>query len=60
MVELDTWERIENLKNAKGAVKEFEKEYQWNIEDVRQQEREEETFRRGKLPGQFTAKKLFG
>jgi len=27
MVELDTWERIENLKNAKGAVKEFEKEY---------------------------------
>jgi len=48
------------LENAKGAVKEFEKEYQWNIEDVRQQEREEETFRRGKLPGQFTAKKLFG
>jgi len=27
MVELDIWERIENLKNAKGAVKEFEKEY---------------------------------
>ena len=30
------------------------------MEDVRQQEREEGTFRRGKLPGQFTAKKLFG
>ena len=30
------------------------------MEDVRQQEREEGTFRRGELPGQFTAKKLFG
>ena len=30
------------------------------MEDVRQQEREEGTFRRGKLPGQFIAKKLFG
>jgi len=30
------------------------------MEDVRQQEREEGTFRRGELPGQFIAKKLFG
>jgi len=30
------------------------------MEDVRQQEREEGTFRREKLPGQFIAKKLFG
>ena len=30
------------------------------MEDVRQQEREKGTFRRGELPGQFTAKKLFG
>jgi len=30
------------------------------MEDVRRQEREEGTFRRGELPGQFTAKKLFG
>ena len=35
IAESDTWEEIENLENAKGAVKEFEKEYQWNIEDVR-------------------------
>jgi len=27
MVESDTWEGIENLKNAKRAVEEFEKEY---------------------------------
>jgi len=30
------------------------------MEDIRRQEREEGTFRRGELPGQFTAKKLFG
>jgi len=30
------------------------------MEDVRKQEREERTFRRGKLPGRFTTKKLFG
>jgi len=27
MAESDTWERIENLENTKGAVEEFEKEY---------------------------------
>ena len=30
------------------------------MKDIRQQEREEGTFRREELPGQFTAKKLFG
>ena len=30
------------------------------MEDVAQQEREEETFQRGELPGRFTAKKLYG
>jgi len=29
------------------------------MEDIRKQEREEETSRRGELPGRFTAKKLF-
>jgi len=28
MVESNTWEGRENLKNAKKAIKEFEKEYQ--------------------------------
>ena len=48
------------MENTKETVKEYEKEYQRDIEDVRQQEREEGTFRREKLPGRFTAKKLFG
>ena len=30
------------------------------MEDVRRQKREEGTFRRGELPGWFTARKLFG
>jgi len=49
--ESDTWKGKKNLKNTKEAVKEYEKEYQQGIEDIRQQEREEETFRRGELPG---------
>jgi len=51
MAELDTWKEIENLENAKEAVKEFEKEYRQDMEDVRRQEREEEMFRKGKLLG---------
>ena len=30
------------------------------MEDVRRQEREEEMFRRGELPGHLTVRKLFG
>jgi len=41
-------------------VKEFEKEYQRDMEDIRRQEREEGMFRREELLGRFTAKKLFG
>jgi len=29
------------------------------MEDMRKQEKEEEMFKRGELPGQFTARKLF-
>jgi len=60
MAESDTWEGRENLKNAKEAIKEFEKEYWQDMEDVVRQEREEGTFRQGELPGRFTAKKLYG
>ena len=48
------------MKNAKEAIKEFEKEYQQDIEDVARQKCEEKTFRRGELSGRFTARKLFG
>ena len=59
MAELNTWKERENLENAKEAIEEYEKKYQWDIEDIRQQEKEEETFRRGELLERFTAKKLF-
>jgi len=59
-VESDTWEGRENLKNAKEAIEEFKKEYRRDREDVVQQEREEETFQQGELPGRFTAKTLYG
>jgi len=60
MAESDTWEERENLENAKEAIAEFEKEYRRDIEDVAQQEHEKGTFRRGELPGKFTAKMLYG
>jgi len=47
------------LENAREAIKEFEKEYQQDIEDVRRQKKKEGMFKRGELPGRFTAKKLF-
>ena len=58
--ESNTWEGRENLKNAKEAIQEFKKKYQQDMEDVAWQEHKEGTFRRGELPGRFTAKKLFG
>jgi len=60
MAESDTWEGIENLGNAKEAVKEFKKEYWQDIEDVQRQEQKEGTFKRGELPGRFMVRKLFG
>jgi len=48
------------LKNAQEAIKEFEKKYWQDIEDVARQEHEEGTFKRGELPGRFTARELFG
>ena len=47
------------MENAKGVVEEFEKKYQWDMKDIKQQKGKEEMFKRRELPGQFTAKKLF-
>jgi len=41
MVEEDTWESRENLKNAIELVEEFEKKYCREEEEVRRQEAEE-------------------
>ena len=61
MAEHDTWEKKEDLGNAKEALEEFEK--RMNAE-VRRQEKidmaEERNFRRGELPGKFMAKRLYG
>jgi len=42
--ESDTWKGRANLENAKEAIKEFEKEYQQDMEDMAWQECEEGTF----------------
>ena len=60
MMESDTWEERENLKNAKEVIEEFEKEYWWDQEDVVRQEQEQEIFEREELPERFTVRKLFG
>jgi len=59
-VESNIWEGRENLKNAKEVIKEFEKEYRRDMEDVTWQECEKTMFKRGELPGKFTAKMLYG
>jgi len=60
IAEHDTWERKEDLGNAREVLEEFEG--RMNAE-VRRQEKidmaEEKDFRRGELPGKFTAKMLY-
>jgi len=51
--------RKREFRKCKKAVKEFEKEYWRNIEEINQQKREEGTFRRGEFPRRFMARKLF-
>ena len=55
----DTWERRENLKNVEEVLADFE-----GKTEIRKQEKIEEAedrdFRRGELPGKFTAKMLYG
>ena len=59
IAESDTWEGRQNLENAKEAIKEFEREYQQDIEEINWQEREEGVFERGELPERFIVKRLF-
>jgi len=60
ITEHDTWEKEENLENAKEVVIEFKKRI--NME-VRQQEKlnmvEERDFRRGELPEKYMVKMLY-
>ncbi len=60
-MEHDTWEKEEDLENTKEVVEEFEGRMS---AEVRRQEKldkmEERNFRRGKLPGKYIAKMLYG
>jgi len=72
IAEKDTWEGLENLKNVRDLVEEFEKEIR--EKEVRQVEKrkekqkaievelnsEAEEFKRSELPGKYTARILFG
>ena len=56
IVEGNTWERKENLKNAEELIKEFKR---GEIE-VRRQEGVVDEYRRMELPGKYMAKLLYG
>ena len=60
-VEHNTWEKGEDLGNAKEVLREFEGRVD---AEVRKQEKidrvEEQNFRRGELPGRFIARMLYG
>jgi len=58
--EYDTWEKKEDLGNTKETLEEFEG--RMNAEMRRQEKMdmaEKRDFRRGELPGKFTAKMLY-
>jgi len=59
--EHDTWERRQDLGNAKEVLQEFEERVD---AEVRRQEKidkaKEQNIRKGELPGKFTAKILYG
>ena len=60
-MEEDTWENRENLENAEELVKEFERIYGEEVEDLRQQKQEEEEKEFSQeLPREFIAKLLYG
>ena len=64
----NTWEELENLKNAMEKVEEFEKgRFEEEIRRIRMKKEKEmrlnpeaEEFKRRKLPGRYTAKLLYG
>jgi len=60
MVEYNSWKKEKDLGNAKEIVTEFEK--RMNAEVRRQKKLDkikEKDFRRGELPGKYTAKMLY-
>jgi len=68
MAEENTWEGLENLKNARGKIEEFEKgRFEEEIQRIRLKKGKEiklnpkaEEFKRGELPERYTVKLLYG
>jgi len=68
MAEENTWEGLENLKNAMEKIEEFEKgRFEEEIQRIRMKKEEEmklnleaKEFRREELPERYTAKLLYG
>ena len=66
--EKNIWEGLENLKNVMKKVEEFEKgRFEEEIQKIRMKKEKEmklnpeaEEFKRGELPGRYTAKLLYG
>ena len=60
-MEYNTWEREEDLGNAREAVEEFEERMSAEIRKQEKLDRiEEKEFRRGKLLEKYIAKMLYG
>jgi len=61
IAEHDTWEKKEDLENARGVIEEFEERMSM---EVRGQEMlnmiEEKNFKRGELLGKYMVKMLYG
>jgi len=67
-VEENTWKELENLKNTREKIEEFKKgRFEEEIQRIRVKKEkkmklnlEAEEFKRGELPGRYTAKLLYG
>ena len=61
IAEHDTWEKKKDLGNAKEVLEEFEERMDAKIRRQEKLDRvEERDFKRGELPGKFTARMLYG
>ena len=61
MAEGNTWERREDLENMKEALAEFKERMEIEVRRQKKIDRmEKRDFRRGELPGKFTARMLYG
>jgi len=58
MVKEDTWEKVENLRNAQEVLRDYERGYKETTRKL--EEKNNGTYRREELLGNFMAKMLYG